>query len=114
MARREHEIARARGRRVARKRLRDIGHGDIDPGHGREHSRFPARSPFLCARRVADYWIVNLREAVLEIYRRPALAAASRLGWEYRSTERLARGATVSPLAAPGAHIAIDDLLPPE
>jgi hypothetical protein len=49
---------------------------------------------------------------VLEIYRRPALAAASRLGWEYRSTERL--GATVSPLAAPGAHIAIDDLLPPE
>jgi Uma2 family endonuclease len=63
---------------------------------------------------VADYWIVNLREAVLEIYRRPALAAASRLGWEYRSTERLARGATISPLAAPGAHIAIDDLLPPE
>src|SRR5437879_4283450 len=35
MARREHEIARARGGRVARQWLRDTRHGDVDPRHGR-------------------------------------------------------------------------------
>ncbi len=62
---------------------------------------------------VADYWIVNLREAVLEVYRQPAPIAAAPFGWEYRSTQRLAPGATISPLAAPGRSIAVADLLPP-
>jgi Uma2 family endonuclease len=62
---------------------------------------------------VADYWIVNLREAVLEVYRQPVPAAAAPFGREYRSVQRLAPGASISPLAAPGARIAIADLLPP-
>ena len=62
---------------------------------------------------VAEYWIVNLREAVLEICRRPALAAAAPFGWEYGSAQRLASGETITPLAAPDARIAIADLLPP-
>lgn len=62
---------------------------------------------------VGDYWIVNLREAVLEIYRQPAPSALASFGWEYRSTQRVLPGAAISPLAAPDRSIAIADMLPP-
>ncbi len=62
---------------------------------------------------IADYWIVNLAEALLEIYREPAPAPSARSGWEYRSIQRLTSGATIVPLAAPSARIAVADLLPP-
>jgi Uma2 family endonuclease len=61
---------------------------------------------------IADYWIVNLPEAVLEVYREPVPAAA-RFGWEYRDVRRLARDAAVFPLAAPAVRIPVADLLPP-
>src|SRR5262249_23249120 len=56
---------------------------------------------------IADYWIVNLREAVVEVYRQPAPSDAAPPGWEYRSKQRLAVGATISPLAAPSQSILI-------
>ena len=62
---------------------------------------------------VADYWIVNLREAALEIYRHPTPAATAPFGWAYQSVQRLVRGASIAPLAAPQAEIAVADLLPP-
>jgi Uma2 family endonuclease len=61
---------------------------------------------------IADYWIVNLHEAVVEIHRQPA-PAATPFGWDYRRGQRLAPGATITPLAAPDSPIAIADLLPP-
>jgi Uma2 family endonuclease len=61
---------------------------------------------------VDDYWIVNLVDHVLEIYRDPAPEASAAYGWQYRSVERLARTATVTPLALPSARIAVADLLP--
>jgi hypothetical protein len=62
---------------------------------------------------IADYWIVNLPGALLEIYREPARSASAPSGWEYRSVQQLAVGVMVSPLAAPAARIAVADLLPP-
>jgi Uma2 family endonuclease len=62
---------------------------------------------------VADHWIVNLPEAVLEIHREPAPAASARFGWEYRSVQHLTRGTSIAPLAAPTALIAVAALLPP-
>jgi Uma2 family endonuclease len=62
---------------------------------------------------ITDYWIVNLPEAVLEVYREPAPAASARFGWEYRSVQRLTRSASASPRGAPTARIAVADLLPP-
>jgi Uma2 family endonuclease len=62
--------------------------------------------------RIADYWIVNLVDEVVEVYREPAPAAEARYGWEYRMVQRLGRGASISPLAAPAATIAVADLLP--
>ena len=62
---------------------------------------------------ISDYWVVNLPEALLEIYREPGASANARCGWEYRSTRHFTRGMSVSPLALPTARIAVGDLLPP-
>ena len=61
---------------------------------------------------VADYWILNLVERVLEIYREPILDPTTRFGWRYASLEILAPGASAAPLAAPAARIPVSDLLP--
>ena len=61
---------------------------------------------------ITDYWIVNLRRRVLEVYREPVAAPAARFGWKYASVQTLGENATVSPLAAPTAMIAVADLLP--
>ena len=62
---------------------------------------------------VTDYWIINLPESMVEIYRDPVLAAGTPFGWRYESAQRLAAGAMISPLSAPQTRIAIGDLLPP-
>lgn len=61
---------------------------------------------------VQDYWIVNLIERVLEVYRDPGPDPSAHEGWRYRSVERLAPPSIVVPLALPAARIAIADLLP--
>ena len=61
---------------------------------------------------VRDYWIVNLIEEVLEIYRQPFRSRGSRFGWVYAETQGFPRGNVVTPLAAPDARVSVDDLLP--
>jgi Uma2 family endonuclease len=61
---------------------------------------------------VPDYWILNLLDEVLEVYRRPTASSRSRLGWAYAETQVLRRGAELAPLAAPGGLVAVDDLIP--
>jgi Uma2 family endonuclease len=62
--------------------------------------------------RVADYWIVNLVEGVVEVYRDPAPDASAAFGYGYRSATRLAPPAIVVPLAFNGERVAVADLLP--
>jgi len=59
-----------------------------------------------------DYWIVNLVERQVEVYRRPGTDPAADFGWRYLDVRTLAAGATVTPLALPDARIAVADLLP--
>jgi Uma2 family endonuclease len=59
-----------------------------------------------------DYWIVNLTDRVLEIYRQPVADAAAAFGWRYASTVVLDPEAAVTPLAAPGTVVAVADRLP--
>ena len=59
-----------------------------------------------------EYWIVNLVDGTLEVYRQPTAAADTARGWVYGSAEILRPPATVTPLAAPGAVIPVVDLLP--
>jgi Uma2 family endonuclease len=62
--------------------------------------------------RIADYWIVNLIDRVLEVHREPARPGPARWHWGYAAIETLGADATVRPLAAPAAGIRVADLLP--
>jgi Uma2 family endonuclease len=61
---------------------------------------------------IQDYWILNLAEGVLEVYRDPQPDPSAAYGWRYRSVSRLAPPAAVAPLALPSARIPVADLLP--
>ena len=61
---------------------------------------------------IRDYWIVNLVDRVLEVYRDPDPDPTARYGWRYRAIERLSPRAVVSPLALPSVRLAVRDLLP--
>lgn len=61
-----------------------------------------------------EYWIANLVDRVLEVHREPADEPDSVFGAVYRSVEVLRAGATVTPLAASAARIAVATLLPPD
>jgi Uma2 family endonuclease len=61
---------------------------------------------------VPEYWLVNLVDEVLEVYRRPTASEPSRLGWAYSEMQVLRRGEAVTPLAALGERVSVDDLFP--
>jgi len=61
---------------------------------------------------ITDYWIVNLLDRVLEVYREPVPDPSAPFGWRYGSVEILGPPASVSPLVVPGARVAVGDLLP--
>lgn len=60
---------------------------------------------------VRDYWIVNLVDRVLEVYRDPSADASAVYGWHYRSVARLTAPAEVALLVLPDLRIAVADLL---
>jgi Uma2 family endonuclease len=62
--------------------------------------------------RVPEYWILNLRDRVLEVYREPHPDPSAPHGWAYRSRQSLAAGEHVTPSAAPTARITVANLLP--
>jgi Uma2 family endonuclease len=62
--------------------------------------------------RLDDYWIVNLVDRVVEIYRRPIQDPSAPFGWRYASREVLSAESSIELLAAPGARILVSDLLP--
>ena len=59
-----------------------------------------------------DYWIVNLIDRRLEVYRRPGTDPAANFGWRYLDVEILAVGSVIAPLAMRSRLIAVADLLP--
>jgi Uma2 family endonuclease len=67
----------------------------------------------LCARAgIPEYWIVNLIDLQLEVYRRPQPDPAARLGWGYADRFSVSSGQSASPLEMPSAAVAVRDLLP--
>jgi Uma2 family endonuclease len=61
---------------------------------------------------IADYWIVNLIDRVLEVHREPARPGPAVGRWGYVSVIMLDASATIAPLAAPSGGIGVADLLP--
>jgi Uma2 family endonuclease len=62
--------------------------------------------------RIADYWIVNIPERRLEVYREPVPDAAATFGWRYGSALMLSPEAQIAPLAHPAGAVTVADLLP--
>jgi Uma2 family endonuclease len=60
---------------------------------------------------IMDFWIINLVDGVVEIFRDPSTHGATTPA-SYRSTFVLNKNESVSPLAAPNSMIAVSDLLP--
>jgi Uma2 family endonuclease len=56
---------------------------------------------------VADYWIVNLIDDVLEVYRAPVPDPAAPYGWAYAQREALPQTAAIAPLAIPSAPVRV-------
>lgn len=59
---------------------------------------------------VPDYWIVNLTERCLEVYRNPVTLPGQPAS--YRAVMKLGPSETIAPLAAPSTSVAVADLLP--
>ena len=54
---------------------------------------------------IPEYWIVNLVERQLEVFREPTSVG-------YARTRILALGDSIAPLACPGTLVSVADLLP--
>jgi Uma2 family endonuclease len=61
---------------------------------------------------IADYWILNLVDRVLEVCRDPVTAATQSAGWRYRDIAVLHSGASIAPLARPDVPVEVVALLP--
>lgn len=59
---------------------------------------------------IPEYWIINLLEGHVEIYRHPAIVSSS--GAAYQSCSVASSSDTISPLAAPERSLTVADLLP--
>jgi len=83
----------------------EVSESSLDVDRGRKGSLY-ARAA------LADYWIVNLVDRVLEVHRVPTSDSSAPFGWRYARREVLGPSALVSPLAMPAASIRVADLLP--
>ncbi len=62
--------------------------------------------------RLQEYWILNLLDRVLEVYREAAVDTSAAFGWRYLSQQILGPTSAVAPLAVPDAPVRVSDLLP--
>ena len=76
---------------------------DFDRGH---NGSTYARAGLL------DYWIVNLVDWRIEVYRQPAVDHSAEFDARYLDVELFTPGATIVPLARPGVAIAVSEILP--
>ncbi len=61
---------------------------------------------------IPEYWLLNLRDRRLEVFREPVSMPEQIFGFGYKSVRIYLPEETVSPLAKPDAQIKVADLLP--
>ncbi len=76
-----------------------------------EHDR-KRKSSLYAQAGIPEYWIVNLPERKLEVFRRPGPSAGEPLGHAYASVQALGPDASVAAIEAPGAPLRVEELLP--
>jgi Uma2 family endonuclease len=98
---------RGAARTIATSALLVVEVSDTTLGYDRTH-----QASLFAAAGIADYWIVNLVQRQLEVYRDPVADPAQPFGFRYANRAVLAPADSVSPLAAPRASVGVADLLP--
>ena len=68
------------------------------------------KGPLYAAGGIQEYWLVNLPDRCLEVYRQPVPDAASFSGWRYQERQVLRAGEQVAPLVAPEVGVIVDAL----
>jgi Uma2 family endonuclease len=61
---------------------------------------------------IPDYWIVNIPQQQVEVYRSPVNSTGKKSGWHYEQRELLSRGNQISPLSRPDLSFPTEALLP--
>jgi Uma2 family endonuclease len=61
---------------------------------------------------IPEYWIVNLKDRLLEVHRQPGSMRGRPLGYGYQSVTTHTERESLCPLAAPQHSVAVADLLP--
>ena len=61
---------------------------------------------------LAEYWIVNVADRRLEVYRGPVQDPGATFGWRYDAVLLIGPGQWIAPLAASGVEVLADDLFP--
>jgi Uma2 family endonuclease len=95
------------GRTIVKSALLVVEVSDTTLSYDRYH-----KMSLYAAGGIADYWIVNLVQRQLEVYRDPVADSTQLFGFRYNSRTILDPPDKVSPLAAPQASITVADLLP--
>ncbi|MCG8448108.1 MAG: Uma2 family endonuclease [Pirellulales bacterium] len=71
--------------------------------------------PSLYARMgVPDYWVLDLENRLLLVYRQPAVDENAPFGHRYKIVETIPADGCVSPFEKPDAKLAVADMLPPK
>ncbi len=68
------------------------------------------KGPLYAAAGIQEYWLVNIPDRVVEVYRQPVPDASSFSGWRYQERLTLQAGEQVSPLAAPEVVVLVETL----
>ena len=61
---------------------------------------------------LTDYWVLNLVNRVLEVYREPVPDGTAPFGWSYARRDVFDASGQITPLAAPGSRVRVSLLLP--
>ena len=70
------------------------------------------KSSLYAANGVEDYWVVNIPDRQVEVYRKPVEDASRRYGWRYGELTVFRPPAVVVPLAKPDARFEVARMLP--
>ncbi|MDB5301497.1 MAG: uncharacterized protein JWO87_3160 [Phycisphaerales bacterium] len=70
------------------------------------------KSSLYAANAIADYWVVNVKDRQVEVYRDPVPDPTRRHGHRYSSINTFKPGTSISPLAAPDVRFEVEKMLP--
>ena len=70
------------------------------------------KASLYAASNLQDYWVVDLVGMTVHLHRDPVQDPLQRFGWRYATVTRAPRGAALTPLAASGQTVGVNDLLP--